>query len=300
MKLRIAHISDPHFTSLSWKPQDWLCKRVLAQLNYLFTRSGGFTEARQSLPDYLKDQNIDAVIVSGDLTTSGTDAECKQALKWLERFNFAKKVLSVPGNHDAYTARPQNSGYFSQLADLHLALSKRQEKLLFHKRLTYCHLNENWLWVGIDLCLPTSWISSQGLFDHDLEKNLENFLSEQSPQTNILLTGHFPYHPRSQKKYELLRKEAFQKLLERFPNVKLYLHGHTHDYHILDGRPKNLPLSLDCGSCFVGKRASFCIIEIDNQQLRIIPHFYTHSSWQARQTLSYQLDSSLVKLKEFV
>ena len=72
--IRLAHLSDIHF-------------------------GGENVGAVEAAVERLRQETLDAVIVSGDLTQFGEKAEFALAAAWLER--LPGPVLVVPGNHDA-------------------------------------------------------------------------------------------------------------------------------------------------------------------------------------------------------
>lgn len=101
---RLAHISDPHLSSLHrihW--HELLNKRLLGYVWWRWRRRSehlpGMLDALQrdlaaSCPDH--------IAVTGDLVHLGTPAECREARAWLERLGPPGQITVIPGNHDRY------------------------------------------------------------------------------------------------------------------------------------------------------------------------------------------------------
>ena len=78
--IRIAHISDLHFSKFSLSPAQFFSKQWLGNMNLLFNRSNQYLNERPfSLIPEFKDKGITHVIISGDLTTTSTPQEYKIA-----------------------------------------------------------------------------------------------------------------------------------------------------------------------------------------------------------------------------
>lgn len=104
----LAHLSDPHLTSLSGvRPAALLNKRLLGYLSWL-RRRRRLHDPRllAALLEDLAAVRPDHVAVTGDLTHLGLPDEFQQAARWLERVGLPERVMVVPGNHDSYVATP--------------------------------------------------------------------------------------------------------------------------------------------------------------------------------------------------
>jgi hypothetical protein len=77
-----------------------------------------------------------------------------------------------------------------------------------------------------------------------------------------MLINHFPIFSNESARKSLIRKEALKKLIERFPKIKLYLHGHTHRHCIADLRSSHLPIFLDSGSTAQKEGGTWNLIDI--------------------------------------
>src|SRR5262245_998312 len=102
---RIAHISDLHFSKLTWNPSQLFSKRWLGNVNLLLARKHAFdAEGLTTLLPLFIDRKVDAVIVSGDLSSTSHEKEfllAQEFLDVLQKEGF--KVFTIPGSHDHYT-----------------------------------------------------------------------------------------------------------------------------------------------------------------------------------------------------
>jgi 3',5'-cyclic AMP phosphodiesterase CpdA len=106
--IRIAHVSDPHLSTLRGVRMRELCnKRILGYLSWLWRRRR--EHRRDVLARLMADlaaRHPDRVVISGDLTHVGTPDECRQARVWLDAIAASLPLTLIPGNHDAYIAAP--------------------------------------------------------------------------------------------------------------------------------------------------------------------------------------------------
>ena len=102
--LTIAHLSDPHLTSLhhvTWR--ELLNKRILGYLSWRVKRRR--SHSREILSRTLADltgRQPDHLVISGDFTHLGTENECREAENWLTSVGAPDYISIVPGNHDRY------------------------------------------------------------------------------------------------------------------------------------------------------------------------------------------------------
>jgi len=259
---RFAHISDLHFSKVTWSPTQFFSKRWIGNCNLLLSRKHNFSPERlTNLFPLFHELKIDTVLITGDLSSTSRKEEFTQALEFIEGLkqeNF--KVFTLPGNHDHYTKEAYRSKLFYQFFDESYAPSSAYS--LKKDKFTLTPLGHNWWLLALDTALATSLLSSSGLFPADLEANLEKALKEIPADQRILMMNHFPLFSNDSASKELVRAEALQKLIEKFPQIKLYLHGHSHRHCIADLRNSGLPILLDSGSTGKKERATWNLIEI--------------------------------------
>ena len=100
----LAHISDPHLAPLPAPPIGSLIgKRLMGYLSWQMKRRKIHrTEVLDALTRDLKGQDIDHLVITGDLTNISLSAEFSAVARWLSNLGPADEVTVIPGNHDAY------------------------------------------------------------------------------------------------------------------------------------------------------------------------------------------------------
>jgi 3',5'-cyclic AMP phosphodiesterase CpdA len=257
---RLAHISDLHFFKLQWNPLQLFSKRWLGNLNLLFHRKNALEpEALTTLFPVFHERKVDAVLITGDLTTTTHEDELLLAKRFVDCLKGENlKVFTLPGNHDHYTKKAFRKKSFYQFFDEAYApgLSLKQDQL------TAAHFGHGWWLMALDTAVATSWVSSTGYFSPELEQRLEKALQEIPDDHRVILLNHFPIFSNESPRKRLIRKEALKKLIERFPKIKLFLHGHTHRHSVADLRSSGLPIILDSGSTAKKQGGTWNLIDI--------------------------------------
>lgn len=281
---RLAHISDLHFSKLTWEPSQLFSKRWLGNLNVLFSRKKAFdADNLTTLFPVFHEKKINTVLITGDLSSTSHKEEfalAKQFVDNLKREGF--KVFTLPGNHDHYTRNAYKTKLFYNFFDSQY--DTHSEVTLKNDGVTTTRLGENWWLVALDTAIATSLLSSNGLFSSEIELRLEEVLNKIPSGHAVILMNHFPIFSNESSRKSLLRKEALKQLLERHSKVKLFLHGHTHRHCIADLRNSHLPIMLDSGSTALKTQGSWNLITITTQGC-LIEGFKTknredYTSWE--------------------
>lgn len=260
--LRCAHISDLHFGHPTWNPLQFFSKRWIGNLNLLFSRRKEFSsQYLDSLIDTFKRLRINCVFITGDLSCTSLKIEFLKAKAFVETLKEANmQVFVVPGNHDQYTRKDYRSqtfySFFEDTFSTDSTLSLKRDKVAAR------YLGHQWWLVGLDTALATPLFAAYGSFSAQIERKLRETLSSIPKEHHILLLNHFPMFKQPSPRNTLRRYEALQDLLQEFPNVRFYLHGHTHRHCIADLRSNNLPIVLDSGSTAHHRKGSWNLIEI--------------------------------------
>jgi len=102
----LAHLSDPHLPLAGRVPlRAVLNKRALGLLSWRLRRHRRHRPAiLAALVADLQAHAPDLIAVTGDLTNLGLVAEYRAARDWLGRLGDARRVVTIPGNHDALVA----------------------------------------------------------------------------------------------------------------------------------------------------------------------------------------------------
>src|SRR5581483_7311267 len=196
------------------------------------------------------------------------EKEFALAQEFIETLRQEKfKVFTLPGNHDHYTRKAYKKKLFYEFFDAsYTPLTDPVSSLsLQEDGLTGAYFGHNWWVIALDTALATSLLSSNGYFSAELEHKLEIALNDLPDDHNVILINHFPLFATESQRKSLLRREALKKLIERFPKIKLFLHGHSHRHCIADLRSSNLPIILDSGSTAQKNGATWNLIDITSQ-----------------------------------
>lgn len=260
--MKLAHISDLHFNALSLSPLQFFSKRWLGNLNLVLSRKKNFiTDRLNSLIELFQSLGVEHVIISGDLSTTSYEKEFELASQFIKQFNAVGiEVLALPGNHDQYTQRAFKQRLFYQYFD-----AKFSEEKAFNLRdhgVTATSLAPKWWFIALDTAIATSIVSSRGYFSPKTEAHLEELLALIPSDHNILLANHFPFFEQEGPRKSLGRAKALRDLVRRHPNIRLYLHGHTHRHCIADLRSNGFPIILDSGSTSHSKTGSWNFLDI--------------------------------------
>ncbi len=277
---KIAHISDLHFSKISLNPSIFFSKRFVGVFNLIFNRKKKYSQkAIYKLPNLFNSLEIKYVFITGDLTSTSLKQEFQKAKEFIDLFDKKIEFFIIPGNHDQYTKKAFKKEVFYKFFDsknTHLLKSLKNEKIETYP------LSEKWYYIGLDSCVPTHIFSCSGLFSEDLEKHLIEILEKIPKDKNILLVNHFPIIHDVAKRKILKRREFLYKLLKKYPNIKLYLHGHTHKFAI--EKQKDLPYMICSGCASLKKNASFNVLEISDFSCKIINYLSKDEKWQKNKT----------------
>ena len=241
---------DFHFTHLTWNPLRLFSKRFFGNLNWLLTRKEAFSTAQlEPIAPLLRDLKVDLVLLGGDFTTTSMPEEFEKAKTWIGQ--ISQPWVAIPGNHDHYTRTSyRTKRYYRYFPQDNLA----KEGVAVHP------LSKEWTLIVLDTARATPPHSSEGLLSERLEARLEEIL--KTIETPIILFNHYPFFQNDLPSRRLTRGEALEKLLRRNPQIRLYLHGHTHRHTIANLQPGGLPLVLDSGSAAQGTKGSWNLIDL--------------------------------------
>ncbi len=287
--MKIAHLSDLHFSKISLHPSQFFSKRWIGNLNLLCSRKKNFADTQIfSLIPLFQELKIDYVLITGDLSTTSLEGEFERASQFIEALKEKGiKVLVLPGNHDHYTKKAYSEKVFynyfpANFSPELLDIDLRKEGI------TLKSLQPGWWLVALDTALATSLISSRGCFSPQLEKHLHEVLARIPREDRVLLANHFPLFQSDGPRKALKRADALQKSLKGFPNIKFYLHGHTHRHSIADLRVQRLPIVLDSGSAAHRTQGYWNLLHIDEQRC-LVDVFHHKEKWHPIKQLAFEL-----------
>ncbi len=275
-KLRIAHISDLHFARLTFSPTQFFSKRWLGNLNLAFSRRRIHAPSRlYLLSDLFQQMGIDYILISGDLSTTSKKKEFADAQKFIDHLELRGcRVIAIPGNHDHYTRRAWKSRLFYRYFPSYhqFGLSLEQENIAM------IPLNDEWTVIALDTAQSTSLFSSCGYFTEQLEESLSRALSSVSPKKQVIILNHFPLFSHESPRKILQGADSLRRLLSCYPNVRFYLHGHTHRHCLADLRASQLPIVLDSGSTSLREQGSWNLLDLHSRGADVECFQYTNAA----------------------
>ena len=285
--LRIAQISDLHFSRLTYGLSQFFSKQWIGNLNLLFSRQKDYVpENLNLLPGLFKDLNVHYVIVCGDVSTTSQRSEFALASHFVQHLAASDaSPIVVPGNHDHYTKKAYKQKWFYDFFPSHFSSPIKKFNLKDHG-VAAKFLENGWWVVTLDTALATSLISSKGYFSPFIEFNLEELLSQIPDKDSVILVNHFPFFQNESPRKALIRGPELQALIRRSPKIKFYLHGHSHRHCIADLRADGLPVILDSGSTAHKDHGTWNLIEIAPKETSVTAYMWQKNKWQPHKQVS--------------
>lgn len=276
--MRIAHVSDFHFTCLTWNPFRLFPKRILANFNWLFFRKKHFfDEQLEPLPALFTSLGVDLVLLGGDFTTTALSEEFELAAAFVKEIQ--QPWIAIPGNHDHYTYRSHRNKHFYR----YFANRKKAEFFTLKEQGIEAHqIAPDWWLIALDTSLATHPYSSEGFLSEELEARLEETLRRIPQDDAIAILNHYPFFQNDEPRRTLKRGDALQALLKRHPRIRLYLHGHTHRHTVADLQESHLPLILDSGSCAQGRKGAWNLIDLKPNGCAVSIYRWDHAWTKTR------------------
>jgi len=273
---RLAHISDLHFSQLSWNPTQFLSKRWIGNANLLLRRMREIQHDKvYRLLDHFKKEEVNYVLISGDLSTTSLPCEFAKASEFLTKLkSMGVEVITLPGNHDHYTKKDYVNKTFYQYFDASFGregCSFAHYNLKDHK-LAVKKLDLDWWMIALDTAIATPLLSCHGNFTSEIASNLRKVLNELPEDSKVLLANHFPLFTSDHLHKHLIGDAALRDLLHEFPKVKFYLHGHTHRHCIADLRNAGLPILLDSGCTAHEEKGTWNLLDFSENTCSVKPY----------------------------
>ena len=228
-------------------------KQTLGWLKWTLKRSKEHrTEVLDALVEDLQTAQPDHVVVTGDLTNLGMEAEFPAAVAWLQRLGGPQQVSIVPGNHDTYT--------FSSPAVLwhhwmdYLQSDSQEQMSLPGTRppdreplqdFPTLRIRGPVAIIGVSSAQPTNLFYANGSVGKEQLDRLEQLLHSLAGAR--LCRVVLIHHPLSKEGIAQRRRlsdaHAVQEILQR-AGADLVLHGHIHRTSVLTvpGRDNDIPV----------------------------------------------------------
>ena len=191
--LKIAHISDPHLSSLdhiNW--DDLLNKRILGYLSWKLKRRDSHSREvlSRTLADLARHQ-ADHLIISGDFTHLGTANECRETETWLDSIGRPDNISIVPGNHDQYVATDFTETTGRWLAYMQSDPGEQRHSHVF----PYLRVRGPVALIGLSTALPTAPFFASGKLGGEQLQRLRHLLetTAQRGLYRIVVLHHSPH-----------------------------------------------------------------------------------------------------------
>lgn len=233
---------------------------------------------------FVKENPIDLLLVTGDMTQRATRSQFMQAAAFFKRLPV-QRICAIPGNHDM----PLHNlyGRFVKPLDGYRKYISPLVQDQFHD-------DDIWI-LGLDT--QNRFSIKEGRLSHRQLKTHENFLQElgQDPRLKIILSHHSLYDARLLKpRY----RERRDRVLALHPH--LLLSGHNHQAAVVrrSRAPEDLfPLEIKAGTGVSSRTReepnSFNWIEIRPDVIRVQVHDYDAPSQHFLPTLKRSHDIHL-------
>ncbi len=224
-----AHLTDPHLTSLNgvrW--QQLMSKRLLGYLSWSRKRRDEHRpEVLQALASNLKQQRLQHIVVTGDLTHISLPDEFLQARRWLDSLGTPGDVSIVPGNHDALvTVLPEEGlSRWAPYMDSDAGLPPD----LLGSGFPSLRLRQNVAFIGLSSALPTAPLSAMGCLGKTQLDRFARVLewTGQRAMCRVVFIHHPPVPGLEKWRKRLTDAEAVSQVINE-QGAELVLHGHSH------------------------------------------------------------------------
>ncbi len=235
MQLTIAHLSDVHLAPLrGLSPMHLNIKRALGFANWMMKRRKVHRrEAVDALVADLARQNVDHIIVSGDLVNLGLPGEHVAALEWLEQLGPPERVSVVPGNHDIYCTLRRDPGVERWRAYMTSDAAGAPLAAQGERGFPYVRLLGKLAVVGLNSAMPTRPFQANGRIGERQLGALATTLDRlrQDGLMRLVVVHHPPLAGQADARRGLLDADRLEALLTTH-GAELVVHGHNHvDMH---------------------------------------------------------------------
>lgn len=242
--IRIAHCTDVHWTERPSFLESVKSKRIFGAMNVVFGRGARFgRDVQQALVDAMAAQRPDAVVVTGDLTSTAMPQEFAVAKAALEPLLSTHPSMVTPGNHDLYTIGAERSRRVNRFFEPWMRIGPDGIGRLDVGDATILSLDPN-----------RARVESSGFVPRVQLDALLAALASLAGR-HVVLALHYPLFDRHGSPYDgwnhgLRNAREVIAALESAPiRPKLVLHGHVHHgYRIDHPVPGGTMITCDPGS----------------------------------------------------
>jgi 3',5'-cyclic AMP phosphodiesterase CpdA len=242
--LTVAHLSDPHLTSLNgvhWR--QLLNKRLLGYLSWRKKRRAEHRpEILEALLQDLHETCPQHIAITGDLTQVGLAEEFRQARQWLDRVGEGTRVTVVPGNHEAYVATDWADTYAQWEPFLCSDPDYQSASPAGEGMFPSLRVRNGVAFIGLSSAVPTAPFLASGRLGTDQRERLATLLRRTGAQGLFrLVLIHHPPRVEDEKWRKRLRDGRALCAILADAGAELVLHGHGHYFsasHVNSARGK--------------------------------------------------------------
>ena len=272
----VAHFSDIHLLTLEGaRPVDFLNKRVTGAANLLLNRRGQFPlHVAQALVADLREQLVDHVILSGDLTNLALPAELERVRALLEELPLPReRITVVPGNHDVYTRAAAARDDFGRVLEPFLRGDRDRQS--GPGRFPLLRLQDGLAVLALSSAVPSLPLLAIGKLGGAQLQAAEALLgsAECRDRFRLVVLHHPPAHPKAHWHNRLVDETALLALLRR-TGAELVVHGHLHRFSELwlPGPASPIPMLGVASGTFLSRRnpehrAQYNLYELEGRRL---------------------------------
>lgn len=282
MTFRLVHISDLHFAKIHFGISQFFSKRWVGNAHLVLRRKKEMSiDLLDPLLSSIASVQPDLILISGDLTSTSSLKEFKQALEFTSKLKtICPKIAIIPGNHDHYTKKAYRLKRFYDFFPSHPLKQDRLEPL---------QLSQDLWMILLDTTLATGLFCSKGAFTNKLADHLKQTLSLLPKTAKIIIVNHFPLE--SSRSNPLDNSDLLLEILKQDRRICFYLHGHDHLHKVSDRRDESLPIFIDSGSATHKKQGSWTMLEYDLDRCTLTPfHVTPNKTWKQQKPITFILD----------
>jgi 3',5'-cyclic AMP phosphodiesterase CpdA len=232
MQQCFAQLSDPHLSSLEGVQRaDLFSKRALGYLSW--RRKRRFEHRMEVLDALVQDlslDELDQLLITGDLTHIGLPSEFQQARDWLVQLGNAEKIAVIPGNHDACVAAPWEDTFALwkdyTRPDRNAASASEQTQY------PTLRVRGEIAFIGLSTACPTPPFMATGTLGKAQLERLSPMLQDAKNRDffRVVYLHHSPIKGQEKWRKRLTDAAQLQAVLTE-QGVELVLHGHGHRAH---------------------------------------------------------------------
>lgn len=237
----LAHLSDPHLPPPPVRWRDALNKRALSLLSWKKHRRHVHLAATcAAIVEDIARNDVDAILISGDLTNFGTPDEFALAADWLKQLPATAMV--IPGNHDCMIRQPAEKGLL-------------QWKPWSAASYPYARIHDGVAVIGVNSGVPTPPFMAYGRVGRRQLARLETLLTQlgDAGLCRVVMIHHPPRRGLVTWRKSLHDYRAFARVLEK-TGAEIVLHGHSHDATLTHIPGTDIPLLGVASASLMDKR----------------------------------------------